>query len=92
MLLLYDEIFHNYTTKEIVMSRGRRTFMSQFSKSLRDIRIKSGKKQREAAEYLGLNIRTYQYYEGGQSEPNISTLIKLADFFMVSLDELVGRD
>ncbi|MCI9242771.1 MAG: helix-turn-helix transcriptional regulator [Lawsonibacter sp.] len=66
--------------------------MSQFSKSLRDIRKKSGKKQREAAEYLGLNIRTYQYYEGGQSEPNISTLVKLADFFMVSLDELVGRD
>ena len=66
--------------------------MSQFSKSLRDIRKKSGKKQREAAEYLGLNIRTYQYYEGGQSEPNISALVKLADFFMVSLDELVGRD
>ena len=66
--------------------------MSQFSKSLRDIRKKSGKKQREAAEYLGLNIRTYQYYEGGQSEPNISTLVKLADFFVVSLDELVGRD
>ena len=66
--------------------------MSQYSKSLRDIRKKSGKKQREAAEYLGLNIRTYQYYEGGQSEPNISTLVKLADFFMVSLDELVGRD
>ena len=66
--------------------------MSQFSKSLRDIRKKSGKKQREAAEYLGLNIRTYQYYEGGQSEPNISTLVKLADFFMVSLDELVCRD
>ena len=66
--------------------------MSQFSKSLRDIRKKSGKKQREAAEYLGLNIRTHQYYEGGQSEPNISALVKLADFFMVSLDELVGRD
>lgn len=66
--------------------------MSQFSESLRDVRIKSGKKQRETAEYLGLNLRTYQYYEEGRSEPNISTLIKLADFFMVSLDELVGRD
>ena len=66
--------------------------MSQYSKSHRAIRKSSGKKQREAAEYLGLNIRTYQYYEGGQSEPNFSTLVKLADFFMVSLDELVGRD
>lgn len=66
--------------------------MSQFSDSLKSIRKQSKKKQREAAEYLGINIRTYQNYEGGQSEPSISYLIKLADFFMVSLDELVGRD
>mgnify|MGYP002508368711 CR=1 FL=1 len=46
--------------------------MSQFSKSLRDIRKKSGKKQREAAEYLGLNIRTYQYYEF--SDPELQSL------------------
>ena len=66
--------------------------MSQFSESLKDVRIRSGKKQKEAAEYLGLNLRTYQYYEGGQNEPSIPQLIKLADLFMVSLDELVGRD
>ena len=66
--------------------------MSQFSDSLKLIRKQSKKTQRETAEYLGIKIRTYQNYEGGQSEPNISSLIKLADFFMVSLDELVGRD
>ena len=66
--------------------------MSKFSDSLKAIRIKSGKKQREAAEYLGFNIRTYQYYEEGRNEPSILILEKLADFFMVSLDELVGRD
>ena len=67
-------------------------FVSQFSESLKDVRIRSGKKQKEAAEYLGLNLRTYQYYVEGRSEPSILRLIKLADFFMVSLDELVGRD
>ena len=56
------------------------------------IGILSSKKQREVAEYLGINLRTYQNYEGGRSEPSIAQLIKLADFFMVSLDELVGRD
>ena len=66
--------------------------MSKFSDSLKEIRKSSGKKQREVAEYLEVNIRTYQYYEGGQNEPSIAQLIKLADFFMVSLDELVGRD
>ena len=66
--------------------------MSQFSESLKVIRIREGKKQREAAECLGLNLRTYQYYEEGRSEPNILSLVKLADFFGVSLDELVGRE
>ena len=66
--------------------------MSKFSETLRLIRIKSGKKQREAAEYLGVNIRTYQYYEEGKNEPAIPVLEKLADFFGVSLDELVGRE
>jgi len=66
--------------------------MSQFSDSLKVIRKQSKKTQREVSEYLGINIRTYQNYEGGQSEPNIAYLIKLADCFMVSLDELVGRD
>ena len=66
--------------------------MSKFSDSLKAIRVKSGKKQREAAEYLGVNIRTYQYYEEGRNEPAIPVLERLADFFMVSLDELVGRD
>lgn len=66
--------------------------MSKFSDSLKETRMKSGKKQREAAEYLGVNIRTYQYYEEGKNEPAISTLVQLADFFQVSLDELVGRE
>ena len=66
--------------------------MGQFSDALKAIRKNAGKKQREAAEYLGINLRTYQYYEEGRSEPNISTLIKLANFFQVSLDELVGRE
>lgn len=66
--------------------------MSQFSDSLKTVRKQSGKKQREVAEYLGINLRTYQYYEGGRSEPSIPQLIKMADFFMISLDELVGRD
>lgn len=74
------------------MSRGMVCFVSQFSESLKDVRIRSGKKQKEAAEYLGLNLRTYQYYEEGRSEPSILRLVKLADFYMVSLDELVGRD
>lgn len=65
--------------------------MTPFNKRLKEIRKRRGKKQREAAECLGVHIRTYQYYEGGDSEPSIEYLIRLADFFDVSLDVLMGR-
>ncbi len=31
-------------------------------------------------------------YESGKTEPSITNLIKLADYYNISLDELVGRD
>lgn len=65
--------------------------MSQFSIRLKEIRAASGKKQREAAEYLGIQLRSYQAYESGDREPDIDNLIALADFFNVSLDWLTGR-
>ena len=66
--------------------------MGDFPNSLKQMRKNSSKKQREVADYLDVNIRTYQNYESGQLEPSITRLIQLANFFMVSLDELVGRD
>ena len=65
--------------------------MSKFSSRLREIRIETGKKQKEAAEYLGIKVRSYQAYEAGDREPNIDGLIALADFYEVSLDYLMGR-
>ncbi len=47
--------------------------------------------QRELAEYLGVSVRTYQFYESGHNEPNIKSLIALADFYNVTIDYLVGR-
>jgi transcriptional regulator with XRE-family HTH domain len=47
--------------------------------------------QRQLAEDLGISVRAYKYYESGEREPTVSTLIALADYFDVSLDYLVGR-
>ena len=60
--------------------------------SLNRYEKKSNKTQSETARYLGITLRTYQNYEGGKSEPSIPQFINMANFFMVSLDELVGRD
>lgn len=47
--------------------------------------------QKDIAAAIGLSVRGYQYYEKGQKEPTLSVLLRLADFFGVSLDYLVGR-
>lgn len=43
------------------------------------------------AEYLGLSYRGYQCYEADESEPKLTTLIAIADYYQVSIDYLVGR-
>ena len=59
----------------------------------RIIQLKSEHKllQKDIAAAIGLSIRAYQYYEKGQKEPTLSVLVRLADYFDVSLDYLVGR-
>ena len=47
--------------------------------------------QKDLAELLGISIRGYQFYESEDNEPNIKMLTKLADFYDVSIDYLVGR-
>ena len=47
--------------------------------------------QKELAEYLGISIRGYQFYESEDYEPNIKMLTALADFYGVNIDYLVGR-
>lgn len=65
--------------------------MIEFRIRLRAIRMEKGKTQKQTAEALGMNLRSYQFYEQGASEPNIAKLIVLADFFDVTLDYLMGR-
>lgn len=48
--------------------------------------------QKELAEKLYLTQNGYSSYENGRTEPNIETLCKIADFYNVSLDYLVGRE
>ena len=49
-----------------------------------------GYKQRQAAEAMGVQRATYANYECGRRSPDIAGLVKLAMFYGISLDELVG--
>ena len=65
--------------------------MIEFRTRLRAVRMEKKKTQKETAEALGMQLRSYQSYEQGAAEPNIAKLIALADFFDVTLDYLMGR-
>ncbi len=62
-----------------------------FPKKLKKLRLILHATQAQMAELLGITVRGYRNYELGAREPELSVLIKLADYFNVSLDELVGR-
>lgn len=47
--------------------------------------------KKEVAEYLKIDQSTYGKYELNKREPDYNTLQKLADFYNVSVDFLLGR-
>ena len=59
---------------------------------IRDLREDNDKKQIELAKNLNIDQSTYSDYENGKINIPIDQLIKIADFYNVSLDYLVGRD
>lgn len=60
--------------------------------NLKELRSKRNLSQIQVAEALGITLRTYQNYEYNQREPNIEMIKKLADFYGVTTDYLLGRD
>lgn len=47
--------------------------------------------QKDMADWLGIERSTYGKYEQGSSEPTFETICKLAEFFGVSIEYLMGR-
>lgn len=62
-----------------------------FAECLQELREDRNVSRKELAAFLNISVSTLGMYEQGRREPNIDMLIKLADYFNVSLDFLVGR-
>lgn len=60
--------------------------------NIRNLREDNDKTQKELADYLNIKQTTYSKYELGKINIPIEMLIKLADYYDVSLDYLTGRD
>ena len=59
---------------------------------LKELRISKNLTQEELAKKLSMTQKTYSNYENEKTEPNIKTLIQLADFYQVTLDYLLDRN
>ena len=58
---------------------------------LRELRDAKKVTQKQVAESIGLSIRGYQNYEHDIKEPTLGNINKLADYFGVTTDYLLGR-
>ena len=65
--------------------------MGNFQNIFKRLRTSSGLTQAEMAEKLGISRSTIGMYETGAREPDFETLEKIADFFNVDTDYLLGR-
>ena len=65
--------------------------MSNFHERLVELRKSKKKTQKETADYLGVHVRTVQFYESGKKLPGFDVITKLADFLGVSVDFLMGK-
>ena len=59
--------------------------------NIRNLREDTDKTQAEIADYLNIKQTTYSKYELGKINIPIEVFIKLADYYNVSIDYLVGR-
>jgi len=65
--------------------------MNAFAVRLRSIRKRRKLTQRELASKLNMSQSTIALYETGDRKPDPDTINKIADFFDVSTDYLLGR-
>lgn len=77
--MFVEEIF-NYNIVMVLSSR------------IKELRIEKGVNRETLAKAVGVDKRTISFWENGINEPKAGYLIKLAKFFEVSADYLLGLE
>lgn len=65
--------------------------METFCQKLKYLRKNKKISQKDLANYLNISVNSYQRYEYGTREPNLSSIKQIANFFNVSTDFLLGN-
>ena len=62
-----------------------------FGSRLKDLRWEQKMSLKSLCDYLGISVATLSNYERNERKPDFDTMIKIADYFNVSIDYLLGR-
>lgn len=65
--------------------------MKIFAERLSELRKSKGLSQATLSQFIDVSVSVICYWETDRSEPTAPNLVKLADFFEVSVDFLLGR-
>jgi transcriptional regulator with XRE-family HTH domain len=65
--------------------------MMQFGKNLRQRARELGLTDAEVAKRAGLNARRYGFYVTAEREPDLTTLLRIAQVLQISVDELLTK-
>lgn len=79
------------STDDIIGEPAGMKIKSIIGERIKELREKQGLTQKELATFLGISDRAVGYYEKEERTPPPDMLQKIADFFDVSVDYLLGR-
>lgn len=65
---------------------------NKLQSNIRILRDRMGISQQKLADKLGIGRPKYSAYEEYRCEPNIDLIIKLSEFFKVSIDDLIKKE
>ncbi|MED1302648.1 transcriptional regulator [[Bacillus thuringiensis] serovar konkukian] len=65
--------------------------MSQLSKRLVELRKKQGYTQNDVSYHLNIARTTYANWEYGKADPDVDSIIRIANLYNISTDALFGR-
>lgn len=65
-------------------------FENKFKDNLKELRLEKHLGQVELAKAIGVSKGVISLWENGLREPNMYSLIILAKYFEISIDELIG--
>lgn len=63
-----------------------------FTENLKYLRTLKKVSQQDLADYLNITRQAYNYYENGKRQPDYETLLKIGEYFNVTIDDLLNAD